>query len=261
MSSSETRPFLCSILSLLVCAAFAQTTQAAGRVQGFESGDPAVTSTGDAGVVDGSYQQEAPPEGSRQFLLTTIGMMRMGEDDLVPQVGGFAVSNFSLQQFFGTGLNGQEGSGVLIPFTVSAGDSLLTFQFDFLTNEFFQTMPRPDFAFAEFISGNSVVPNSFTQFADVGSLISSNSFTTFGDQSNFVFHTGYRTLTLSVANLAPGDYSLGIGIADAVDVNHASGLLIDNVQIAAAVPEPSTIGLAIAGAILLLGVRRRIKGS
>jgi hypothetical protein len=45
-------------------------------------------------------------------------------------------------------------------------------------------------------------------------------------------------------------------VEDAQTADHASGLLIDNVQV---VPEPSVFGLAIAGAALLAGVRRRIK--
>jgi hypothetical protein len=45
---------------------------------------------------------------------------------------------------------------------------------------------------------------------------------------------------------------------DAKDMDIASGLLVDNISITA-VPEPSTIGLGIAGAVLLVALRNRFK--
>jgi hypothetical protein len=240
-------------LALFLCVAVAQTIQAAGRVQGFESGDPAISTIGDAGPI-GTLQQEAPPEGNNQLLITTIGMMH-NEDMLTPLAGSFAVSNLSLENFFnGLGISGQEGSGVLIPFTVSAGDGSLTFQYDFLSNEPFQTMIRNDFAFAALFNSTNTLQSGGT-FIDVNTA----SFSLFGStQMPFNFHTGYQTFTLSLSGFAPGNYTLGIGVADFGSPDHASGLLVDNVAIASAVPEPSTIGLGIAGAALLVALRRRI---
>jgi hypothetical protein len=59
-----------------------------------------------------------------------------------------------------------------------------------------------------------------------------------------------------VGNLTPGNYTLAIGVEDAQTADHASGVLIDDVQL---VPEPSVIGLVTAGAGLLIALRRRIK--
>jgi hypothetical protein len=86
--------------------------------------------------------------------------------------------------------------------------------------------------------------------------VKTSTFSVFGGGIPFQFHTGFQTLSLSLASLAPGNYTLGIGVEDRLNADHASGLLIDNVQV---VPEPSVIALAVAGAGLMLGVRRRIK--
>ena len=187
-----------------------------------------------------------------QYLLTTIGMTS-NEDTIGSQSGAFAVGNSTLQTFFhNLSLGGVEGSGVLIPFTVGAGDTQLTFQYDFLSNEPFQSMSRNDFAFAALFDAANALQGNVTTFASVNG----SSLGIFNSQIPFQFHTGYQTLTLSLAGLAPGNYALGIGVEDAVTADHASGVLLDNVQI---VPEASPFVLALTGAALLLAVRRRIK--
>ncbi len=186
-----------------------------------------------------------------QFLLTTIGMSG-NEDMLSPQSGSFAVSNAALQTFFnGTGLGGFEGSGILIPFTVGVGDTGVSFDFDFLSNEPFSVPSRNDFAFAGIFNGTSLVPNSFTTVAQANTA----NFGLFEPQAPFIFHTGYQSQLLSFS-LAPGTYMLGIGVEDAGSLDHASGLLIDNVQV---VPEPSILALAAAGGVLMAVFRRKLK--
>jgi hypothetical protein len=188
-----------------------------------------------------------------QFLLTTVGMTS-NEDNVPSQSGAFAVGNVTLQGFFnGLSLGGFEGSGVMIPFTVSAGDSLLTLQYDFLSNEPFQTIKRDDFAFAAvFDAANGL------QIVDPFISVLSATFDPFSSQTPFQFHTGLRTLSLSVASLTPGNYTLGIGVEDRGTADHASGLLLDNVQL---VPEPSVFALGVGGVCLLAAARRRIKGA
>ena len=240
-------------VTLLACTALPTAAHAA-KAQGFETGEPGVTSIGDAGKV-GTFQGQAAPEGSMQFLLTTIGSMT-NEDSITSQSSVFAVSNSALQTFFGISLTGNEGSGVLIPFTVAAGDTLLTLQYDFLTNELFQSMPRDDFAFGAIFNAGNVLQGTVNTFASVNNPPAA--FSLFGGQTPFQFHTGLQTLSFSLASLAPGSYMLGLGIEDRTTGDHASGLLIDNVQV---VPEPSVVALTLAGAGLMLGVRRRIKRS
>src|SRR5437764_126950 len=106
---TATRCWLFIAFALAVTAGLTDIAQAS-RIQGFESGDPAVTSIGDAGK-QGTFQTQAPPEGSMQFLLTTIGMTS-NEDSISSQSGAFAVGNAALQTFFhGLPLGGFEGSG------------------------------------------------------------------------------------------------------------------------------------------------------
>lgn len=251
MRTTVTRAFF-AMIALSACAmspAFAQVH----RAQGFEASDPNnFTFTGDAGK-KGTYQTQNPSEGSQQFLLTTIGMSS-NEDGATSQSGSFAVTNAALQTFFnGIGLGGFEGSGILVPFTVGAGDTGVSFDFDFLSNEPFSMPSRNDFAFAAIFNGTSLVSNSFTNLAQA----STATFGLFDPQTPFIFHTGYQPENLSFT-LAPGTYFLGIGVEDFGSFDHASGLLIDNIQV---VPEPSVVALALAGAGLLVAARRRIKSA
>lgn len=245
------KPFFLIAITLVACATMPASALAT-KVQGFETGEPAVTSIGDAGKV-GTFQGQLAPEGTMQFLLTTIGSMS-NEDSLTSQSGVFAVGNAALQTFFGIGLTGNEGSGLLIPFTVGVGDTLLTLQYDFLSNEPFQVTPRNDFAFGAIFNASNALQGSVNEFANA----STAAFSLFGSQTPFQFHTGTQTLSFSLASLAPGNYTLGLGVEDRTTADHASGLLIDNVQV---VPEPSAIALTVAGAGLMLGLRRRIKRS
>ena len=178
---------------------------------------------------------------------------------LSPVSGTNAVLNSALQTFFnGTALLGQEGAGFLVPFTVTAGDQFLTFNYDFLTNEF-GTGFHNDFGFYAIFSGTTNVSSGAHNFIDAASAQS-----LLGPVPDangpFGLHTGDRSYGIPVASLAPGNYTLGIGIEDATNRQNASGLLVDNIQVAA-VPEPSVVGLTIAGAILLVAVRRRMKGA
>jgi len=244
-----------SALGVLALVAFTHAGYAAGRVTGFESGDEAIQSIGDAGT-QGTYQGEAPPEGSLQYLITTIGTNSANEDGLTKQSSSNAVASASLNTFFfGQAVSNQEGSGILIPFTVGAGDTTLTFQYDFLSNEPAQATPRADFAFDAIFTTGGTLQGSVNHFQTASA---SNPASLFGAQTPFIFHTGYQTLSLNISGLAAGTYDLGIGVSDTTNTSHASGLLIDNVQVAA-VPEPSTLGLMLAGVASLAAVRRRIR--
>lgn len=241
---------LVAVVALAAQAAYAQI-----RVQGFESGDPAVNGFGDAGTQT-AYQGEAATDPTHWYLLTTVRSTDTNEDGVTPQSGTNALAFATLNDathFNGAAPAGVDGSGVFIPFTVIAGDQSLTFDYDFLSNEPGQTIQRNDFSFAAFFTtSGTVIAGTSTKFATV----TGSSFSLFGAQTPFVFHTGVQTLQMSVAGLAPGSYLLGIGVEDLTNGDHASGLLIDNVQI---VPEPTTIAFSMAGAALLVALRKRIK--
>ena len=242
-----------SMVSAAAIALAVHTASAATRIQGFESGDPAVTGFGDAGT-QLTYQGEAATDPTHWYLLTTVRTTDT-EDGVTPQSGNnalpFATLNDS-SHFNGAAPVGVDGSGVFIPFTVNPGDTTLTFNYDFLSNEPGQTTPHNDFSFAAFFTtSGTVIAGTSTTFANASSATS-----LFGTQTPFVFHSGIQTLSMSVASLAPGNYLLGIGIEDATNGNHASGLLIDNITM---VPEPTTIAFSIAGSALLVALRSRIK--
>ena len=247
---------LSAALGLLTLAVLCQTSFAAGRVTGFEPGDESFLSIGDAGTVQ-LFQTDSPPEGLNQYLITTIGTNSTNEDGLVPISGHSAATFSNLNSFFfGQTVSNQEGSGVLIPFTVAAGDTTLSFQYDFLSNEPFQTIPHADYAFDAIFTTGGALQGSVSHFQTATSVNPPN---LFGTQTPFIFHTGYQTLSLNISGLAPGSYDLGIGVSDQTDTRHASGLLLDNVVTsAAAVPEPSTLGLIVVGAAGFAALRRRI---
>jgi hypothetical protein len=242
------------VLGVLACAVLASTS-AARVVEGFESGDPAVSATGDAGPQT-TFEGEAAPQPTHQYLLTSLaGADADGQSNVS---GNNAVSNATLQSFFFNdfSLTGLRGSGVLIPFTVVAGDTTLTLQYDFLSNQPLQTTPKNDFAFEGIFDSTNGAVQSNLSFVSVNNP--HVAFTAFG-AGPFFDHTGYQTLTLNISGLVPGNYNLGIGVeALAGGTNqHDSGILIDNIQVL--VPEPSTVAFAIAGAALLVVLRSRIK--
>ena len=230
-------------------------TAQAARVGGFEPGDPAVTKSGD-GSVQQTFQGVTPTEGANQYLITTIN--RADGDGLTPVSGTNAVLNTTLQTFFnGTGLTGTEGSGFLIPFTVNAGDQFLTLQYDFLTNEI-APGNHNDIAFGlTFNSSNTLIGGVRT--ITTANLAQSGLSLLANQNGPFQFETGYQPFSISLAGFAPGSYTLGIGVEDRTTSDIPSGVLVDNIQITAAVPEPSTIGLILAGAISCVAVRRRIR--
>jgi hypothetical protein len=250
MRANKIHQLMSASLGVLACVVFAQTSEAQTRkIEGFEAGDPAFTKSGDAGN-QGTYQGEAPPEGSVQYLITTVGS-HTGEDNVTPQSGTAASSFSTLNSFFNnTTVSNEEGSGILIPFTLLSGDTTLTFQYDFLSNEPAQGTPHNDFALEALFNSSNTLVGSVSHFATV----TGSSFSNFGAGSPFIAHTGYQTFSLSLVGLSPGSYTLGIGVSDATDINHASALLLDNVQITG-VPEPTTIAFCIAGAALLGALR------
>lgn len=222
-------------------------------VQGFETGLPVGSTTGDA-LVTGTFQGIAPVQGSNQLLLTTINQT---SDGIAPLSGANAVTVNTVAGFVGVPLatlqfnatnTGKEGSAFKMTLNLNVGD-VLTFNYDFLTAEDPTDPLAPqDFGFASLVLAGSLV--NYQILGNTSAAVLTSSGPTFFNQ------TGYQTYTFTVTTA--GSYTLGIGVLDAKGVTGQSGLLVDNISVTA-VPEPSTIGLGLAGAALLIALRRRIK--
>ena len=249
-------------VAMLACVLVAHTGSAR-LVQGFETGDPALTgSTGDTSTQT-SFEGQAPTQGSNQYLLTSL-IGTADNDGFTDVSGNPAATNAVLQSFFNHQMDsafvGLRGSAVLIPFTVLAGDTTLSFDYDFLSNQPEQSSPKNDFALEGIFTGSGAtlsLQGTSTRFAQV----TGSTFSLLG-AGPFIDHTGYQTFSIDVSGLAPGTYQLGIALETlgGGQNQHDSGLLIDNVQITA-VPEPTTVAFSFAGASLLMALRRRIKKS
>jgi hypothetical protein len=185
-----------------------------------------------------------------------------GTDGYSNQSGANAVSNMNLQNFLGVGLSGSEGSGFTLSIVVPVGFDTISFQYDFLTNELPSgngAMQHQDFAtFVLFNSSNALVASGGVTPANINFNDPARQLAVGPTATNpFFFDTGY--LTFTKAGLAPGTYTVGFAVEDKTTSDIPSGLLVDNVQVLAAVPEASTVALAIAGAVLLVAVRLRTK--
>ena len=229
-------------------------------VEGFEAGDPVVTTAGDA-IIKQTYQGVVPPQGLNQFLITTINSVGQdGTDGYSNQSGTNAVINSTLQTFFNsTSLLGTEGSGFKLSIVVPVGMTTITFRYDFLTTEFpVADGGHADFAFALLFDATNTLLGGVRNIATPASIDESNPARLLPSgptaTNPFTFDTGYQTFTIS--GLSPGTYTLGIGVEDRTTTDNPSGLLVDNISV---VPEPSTVGLGMAGAVLLIALRRVIK--
>jgi serine protease len=223
-------------------------------VEGFESGtfSGSEASVGDTGITTSFFGINAT-EGTHQMLMTTINN---GHD--APQTHFFsdAVPNSSIDSFFGLAATqprdgtavSQEGSAFSINLGTLTAGSTISFDYDFLTNEI-QPGAHNDFAYYLLVGSSTV-----NVLADTNSAFLHP---TTGAGDPFALETGYHTATINITTT--GTYTLGLGVSDAVTTDTSSGLLIDNIQVISPVPEPTTIAFSVAGAALLVALRRRIK--
>ena len=224
-------------------------------VEGFESGvfGAGESAVGDAGI-KGTYFGIAPTQGTKQLLLTTIN--NTSDPGYTNQNGSDAVNNATLATFFGVSGTlirdgiavSQEGSGFKMDLGMLTVGTVITLNYDFLTDEVPSGQNR-DFAFYTLTgsSGVTVIADSFSPLLTP----------TTGVGNPFALETGYQTLMITITTT--GTYTLGLGVSDATTMDNPSGLLIDNIQVISPVPEPTTIGFSVAGAALLVALRKRIK--
>jgi hypothetical protein len=219
-------------------------------VQDFEAGIAPGNVFGDAGR-RGTYG--VPPfGGSFQLLLTTFnagdGGGLSGTNAIPVNGAGGLTSQLGLPAGtitfpgavpVGTGSAYQMSLGALV-----VGQQV-GFSYDFLTSE----GGHPDFAFAALQNTTTGVVTyiAFANANQAGLVVSPS--------PNFNLETGYITLA-GINVSAAGNYILSIGVADANNTSIQSGLLLDNITVSA-VPEPSTLALALIGTVGAAGLIRR----
>ena len=178
---------------------------------GFETGDFIAWKTiGDTSIQTSEFGV-IPTQGDFQALLTT---------------GFGSVSDTELEDFLGLESgnidnigNGDatEGSALHKTIAVEAGD-VLSFDFNFLTNEFTPTFFN-DFAFV------SITSNSLSELADTNSIFELS-------PTQFFEETDYDNFTFQFSEA--GTYTVGIGVVDLIDNIVDSGLLVDDLKIVSA---------------------------
>jgi hypothetical protein len=237
-------------LSAMILAGCATLTAHAQPLAngGFESGLLGWTATGDASLQGGA------PEGSSQLWLTTASVV--DQDDFPLAVGALNRSGTGaatvgapggVEEAAGLALGAldlpdaaaYEGSVVSRQVVASAGD-VLSFRWNFGTNDSFA-----DYAF--FAVGGLLNVLADTSHASTPTSFLGNS-----------FETGLATFSYTF--LSSGTHHIAFGVVDVGDFGVTSTLAIDDVQIAA-VPEPTSLALLLAGGTALLARRRRARAA
>ena len=215
--------------SLIVSSIFGSPSQAAIINGSFETGDFSQWNTiGNTSIQTSAYGS-GPTAGTYDALLST------GEATPVPVN--------SLEDFVGLlpgSLNGIgdgdtfQGSAIKQTFNANAGQ-VLTFDWDFLTNEATPSQFFNDFSFVNISSASNI---TLSKLADTSSAFTSSPTRNYTDTNkSFASETGFQTFSYTIPTT--GEYSLGIGATNAGDPYGVSGVLIDNVKLSSTpVPEP-----------------------
>jgi hypothetical protein len=224
------------VIALLLLSASAHAGIVNGSFENASIGPWVVVGPG--GQVTPSFDGVSPTDGVKMAIIDSdTGALPTFILDLVLSNGIGVGANYLASAF----PNATEGSLLFQSFNLSPGESIVSFNWNFLTNEASRSFFN-DFAFAHLISGGSLVDSAtldtFSFFPESGSIYGSR--------------TGWNTVSFS--GLSPGSYSLVFGVMDAVDQLFPSALLVDNIR---AIPEPSSVALLGLASIGLIARRRR----
>lgn len=185
---------------------------------------------GAVGIPNSSFRT-VPSEGNTQALMVNDEFLGTADANEIEQFLGStseSLNNLSESYTFG-------GSAMKQTFTANAGD-IISFDFNFLTNESTRNNAKNDFSFVSFAS--DVLDHPFLHLLGdtFSNFVNSN--------TRFYRETGYESFEYEI--LETGDYTLGFGVANATTDAGYSGLLVDNVKVisSVSVPEPNiTFGL------------------
>lgn len=181
----------------------------------FETGDfSGWTTLGSTNIKTVAYGSN-PPEGNFQSLLSTGGTAF--NDSIVEKFLGLNAGSLNKLEKSAT-----SGSALQQTFTAKAGD-VLTFDWNFLTNEVLPPINYSDFAFVSINSQSDPSSNILSELANA----TTSQFTT--SQTPFFEETGLHSFSYIIPKT--GTYTLGLGVSDAGDTTRTSGLLIDNVKL------------------------------
>ncbi len=212
------------VLGLLSSTVLVAVPSQAAVINGsFENGPTGWERTGTAALLTDAAGVD-PTDGSTQAGLTT--QSRISTNSLEEFLGLSTGSLNSLGNGLATG-----GGAIKQTFTATAGD-VISFDWNFLTNEATPNASYNDFAFVSL--------NGLTELADTTSAF-------FDSSTLFRQETGYQTTSFTIATA--GTYTLGFGVVNVGDSRVPSGLLVDNVR-TETVPEPaSMLGILAFGAL------------
>ena len=177
-----------------------------------------------------------PPEGFRHALLQSHDNAGYS----VPDLENFL--QLQLTPLSGLGFSPlSSGSAIGQNISATAGD-VLSFRWNFLTNEDFGPNPPSDvdFAFFSLVSDSGPVLISSVLDPNLASSL-----------SQYSRETGYNYYEYSIQ--ATGTYRLGFGVIDVAGIVSPSALLIDDVRLTSdstVVPEPMTASVLWLGATL-----------
>lgn len=181
----------------------------------FETGDFSGWSTLGSTKVETAAFGSGPTEGTFQSLLSTEGTAF--DNSVIEQfleLDAGSLNNISKE-------NATTGSAIQQSLIAKAGD-VLTFNWDFLSNEALPPVTFSDFAFVSIHSQSDASVNSLSELADATASLTISPTQFFGE-------TGFHTFSYTIPT--SGTYTLGLGITNVGDTTLNSGLLIDNVTL------------------------------
>ena len=204
---------------------------------GFEDGLNGYTTTGNAQVLSG-LGSLSPTEGN-SFVLLSTGPFDVGGDGL------------------------PDSSSILSnAFTLESDADLLTFDFNFLTEEFTGSNALAFDFFETYLvtsTGTELITSMDTTYTGFYSIDGGTPVVA-PDGSLFLDQTGFMSVAYDVSGYSGMDVALQFSVSDEWDGSFDSGLLIDNIDVttqSAPVPEPATLFLLGSGLIGLAGFQRK----
>ena len=208
---------------------------------GFETGDFTGWSTLGVTSIQTNAFGSGPTEGQYQALLQSGDSFSVPGAATLAQIDTFLGLSAGALDNLVSGHRVVSGSAIQQSFTATAGQ-VLSFQFNFLTNEGTGANADPGFNDFGFVSVN----NAPSKLADTFSSFSASS-------TIYPVETGFQTVSFTIPTT--GTYTLGIGVVNVGDTFNDSGLLVDNATLGAVVPEPSSLITACVVALAGLNYR------